>query len=113
MACSLGHPIEPRERVIPGLYRCLALVTILVPRPVGPGGAMQPVPTAFPHGEMYYDASVEPIAVCPCGRYAVTVCSNCHRYRCPVCLPAGGSVCADCAPTSRRRARRTGSDRSV
>jgi len=100
MACSLGHPVEPRERVIPGLYRCLAVVTILVPRPVGPGGAVQPVPTAYPHGEMYYDAAVEPIAVCPCGRYAVTVCAQCRRYRCQFCQPAGGPVCADCAATA-------------
>ena len=97
MGCSLGHPIEPRERVIPGLYRCLVPVTILVPRPVGPGGAVQPVPTSYPHGEMYYDASVEPIAVCPCGQYAVTVCGNCRRYRCPTCQPAGSQVCIDCA----------------
>lgn len=97
MTCSLGHPVEPRERVIPGLYRCLALVTILVPRPVGPGGVVQPVPTSYPHGEMYYDASIEPIAACPCGRYAVTVCGQCRRYRCPVCQPAGAQICADCA----------------
>jgi len=97
VACSLGHPVEPRERVIPGLYRCLAPVTILVPQPVGPGGAVQPVPMSYPHGELYYDASIEPIAVCPCGRYAVTFCQQCCQFRCSACQPVGAQICAGCA----------------
>ncbi|WP_433370417.1 hypothetical protein ACQPZX_45480 [Actinoplanes sp. CA-142083] len=74
-------------------------MTILAPRPVGPGGQVQAVPTSYPHGELYYDDSVEPIAVCPCGKLAVTVCGQCRRYRCPECQPAGHQICADCAAT--------------
>jgi hypothetical protein len=79
VGCSLRHAPEARQRIVPGLYRCTALVTILAPQPVGPGGAVQSIPTTYPHGELYYDDSVEPIAACPCGRYAVTVCGHCRR----------------------------------
>lgn len=48
MGCTHGHPIDPREAVIPGLYRCLS--TVLVP---------MPVPTPLPHNELYYDDSPE------------------------------------------------------
>ncbi|MCU7726650.1 hypothetical protein ODJ79_23200 [Actinoplanes sp. KI2] len=75
-------------------------MTILVPQPFGPTGAVQPVPTSYPHGEMYYDASVEPIATCACGQYAATVCPQCRRYRCPACQPSGGPVCTECADTA-------------
>jgi hypothetical protein len=113
VGCSLRHAPEARQRIVPGLYRCTALVTILAPQPVGPGGAVQSIPTTYPHGELYYDDSVEPIAACPCGRYAVTVCGHCRRYRCAECQPAGHQICADCAaavapPDAADRERRLG-----
>src|SRR4051794_25040657 len=97
MGCSLGHPAQPRERVVPGLFRCLARMTVLLPQSAGPGGPVHSVPTAYPHGELYYDASVEPIAVCSCGRYAAAACGSCRRYRCLECQPTGQPVCAACA----------------
>jgi len=97
MGCSLGHPVQPRERVVPGLFRCLTRMTVLLPHPPGPGGSVHAVPTAYPHGELYYDASVEPIAVCSCGRYAVTACASCRQYRCVECQPTGHEVCGACA----------------
>jgi hypothetical protein len=52
-----------------------------------------------PHGELYYDASTEPIAVCSCGQYAITVCAHCRQYKCHGCQAAGQTICAACAGT--------------
>src|SRR5689334_13484958 len=97
MACSLGHPAQPRERVVPGLFRCLARMTVLLPQSAGLGGPVRAVPTAYPHGELYYDPTVEPVAVCSCGRYAATTCVSCREYRCVECQPPGQEVCGACA----------------
>jgi hypothetical protein len=99
MGCTQDHPIEPRERILPGLYRCLHVTTIF-PVQLGPLGP-RPTPTPVTHGELYYDSSVEMIATCACGKYALMVCGSCQQYRCSNCWSTAQARCTGCVEADR------------
>jgi hypothetical protein len=98
MRCSNGHPTLPRDRIIPGLYRCRSVTTIFPMQLVGPYGEVRPLPVDVPcDAQQYYDDSTEEIALCSaCGARAYIACSRCAHYRCLGCQAPGAVICTAC-----------------